>query len=73
METEQEFKVGDIVNLKSSKFSMTIESILDDGRIECVWQNKFKPYKATYKPIVLTHYNENKDKDKPLISNAFTR
>ncbi|KAA6338550.1 hypothetical protein EZS27_010010 [termite gut metagenome] len=67
METEQEFKVGDLVILKSStsKFSMTVESILEDGRIECVWHDdKCTPYK----PIVLVHYkdNEPKQRDKSL-------
>ncbi|KAA6312828.1 hypothetical protein EZS27_036303 [termite gut metagenome] len=44
METEQKFKEGYVVNLKSDTIPMTIESILEDGSIECVWHdNKCTP------------------------------
>ena len=32
-----EFNVGDIVVLKSGGPKMTVEDMIDDGRLQCVW------------------------------------
>lgn len=40
------FKAGDVVILKSGSHPMTVESVLGNGKVMCVWvhEGKFETY-----------------------------
>ena len=54
---KQEFKIGDVVRLKSdtTSMSMTIEDLPTEDSALCVWRYRNKPCRETYKTAVLTH------------------
>lgn len=53
----KEFKVGDVVVLKSGGPKMTINNFLDEDRIECTWfdQKNILQYQ-NFRPELLKHY-----------------
>lgn len=61
MDTEQDLKVGDIVILKSDRFSrfqtlMTINEI-EIGKVTCVWSTKEKDFsERSFSPEALLKY-----------------
>ena len=61
METEKDFKVGDMVILKSDRFAhfptvMTINEI-EMGKVTCVWSTKDKDFsERTFSLEALTKY-----------------
>lgn len=61
MDAEQDFKVGDIVILKSGRFSrfptvMTINEI-EIGKVTCVWSTKDKDFsERSFSPEALIKY-----------------
>lgn len=52
-----EFKVGDVVRLKSGGPQMTIHDFLEDGKVECAWfdEKKILQYQK-FKPELLVRY-----------------
>jgi uncharacterized protein YodC (DUF2158 family) len=56
--TEQQFKVGDVVMLKSGGPTMTVGSIAPGGVIECLWFDKNNEQQhAAFSPATLEHYS----------------
>lgn len=43
---EESLKVGDIVSIKSGGMNMTIQRILADGQVECVWFDANRDHKT---------------------------
>ena len=53
--SDNQFKPGDVVRLKSGSVRMTVIEYIKDGRLECQWQNesteKFQTW--SFHPVVL--------------------
>ena len=59
--TEQPFKPGDVVQLRSGGPVMTVESIgsmMDDESVNCVWFEKTKQMHGSFKAPALQHYQK---------------
>lgn len=50
----QDFKVGDVVQLKSGGPNMTVAEIQQNGNVWCQWFVSNEPKGGTFKPEVLT-------------------
>lgn len=57
--SDVQFKVGEIVILKSGSPEMTIESIDTDNKFVCVWIDNNQAYRFTFEATVLTYPNES--------------
>ncbi|MFO8027350.1 MAG: DUF2158 domain-containing protein [Opitutales bacterium] len=44
----KQFKVGDVVELKSGSVKMTIEEITDDLGVSCVWYDGTQPQRDAF-------------------------
>lgn len=44
----EQFKVGDVVQLKSGSVTMTIEEIDEDGDVSCVWFEGKQPQRGSF-------------------------
>jgi len=62
--TEQEFKPGDIVKLKSGSLLMTVEEVEPDGTVIAVWNTGRGIKQHDFNPVTLVHANESVDKAK---------
>ena len=57
-----EFKVGDIVRLKSGGPKMTVEILLGDGELKCQWFDGSELQEARFDPdVVLLVEEEEQD------------
>jgi uncharacterized protein YodC (DUF2158 family) len=53
-----EFKPGDVVQLRSGGPAMTVDEIDADGEVVCLWFASEEVRSATLKPVVLVPYTE---------------
>lgn len=53
-----EFKIGDVVQLKSGGPKMTIEDRKDDGRFGCVWFDGLTTVREDFASEILTSANQ---------------
>jgi uncharacterized protein YodC (DUF2158 family) len=49
----EQFKVGDVVQLKSGSNSMTVEEIDDEGEVSCVWFEGKQPQRGSFPAATL--------------------
>ena len=55
-----QFKVGDVVYLKSGSPAMTVEDFFDDGRVQTIWFDGAETKKQGFQPDVLTKDDPHK-------------
>ena len=63
-----EWKVGDVVQLKSGGPVMTVDGIGGSGKCICVWVEKGEPRKATYSPEALQEAPSGQDRPRKALS-----